>query len=700
MMKYREILQSTLRDGSPDQITFYEEFMDLGQNFGENYLLLLRSYYRQKYEGKKFDLIVAQAAPALKFLVSYGEELFPGVPTIFGLVSKNRIEGLSLRDNVVGVVQESRFDRTVEAAIQLQPNVRKVVVLSGTSEADQRFLETARNEFRKFQGQLEFTYLTDLSLSALEKEVALLDPDAVVFYLTVYRDGAGETFAQTELIGRLAKVAKVPIYSHLDGFIEAGAIGGFVVSLDVDAREVGSIGKRVLAGEKPENVIARQTDLNRYMFDWRKLRQFGIDERRLPAGSIILFKQPTFWELYKWRVVAAVSLIILQALLIIGLLLNRTRRRKAEAETARFAAEVEAEHERLEKVVKNVPGIVWEARVDPVTNSLKTVFVSSYVEDMLGYTVDEWLTTPNFATKIMHQDDRETFLHERTAILDRSGEGVLGFRWIAKDGRLLWVEAHAAAIKDESGNTVGLRGVTMDITERKRDEQVRQQLTGRLLTLRDEEQRRIAAELHDGLGQSLAIIKNRAQIGMRDKANRDQIMEQLNEIAATATSSILEVRSIAHNLRPYELDRLGLVAAIESMIERISASTTINFSTYFDAIEGLLSPEAETSVYRIIQEGLNNVVKHSHADAAHVEIKNSLKEVTISVSDNGQGTVRPTQQTNGNKVGGFGLVGIAERVRQLGGSLFIDSQPGNGTKLTVRLELQNVVATEPTYYSS
>ena len=101
----------------------------------------------------------------------------------------------------------------------------------------------------------------------------------------------------------------------------------------------------------------------------------------------------------------------------------------------------------------------------------------------------------------------------------------------------------------------------------------------------------------------------------------------------------------------------------------------------------MLSPEAETSVYRIAQEGLNNVVKHSHATEASIEIKKSETQLVISVQDNGNGVPRPSPKDNGNSARGFGLAGIAERVRVLGGSLAIDSEPSRGTTITVRLEL-------------
>ncbi len=228
--------------------------------------------------------------------------------------------------------------------------------------------------------------------------------------------------------------------------------------------------------------------------------------------------------------------------------------------------------------------------------------------------------------------------------------------------------------------------------EQHKADQSLQQLTGRLLLLQEEERRRVAAELHDGLGQSLAIIKNRATICLRNPSDHQQVQEQLDEISATATSAIEEVREIAHNLRPYELDRLGLVAAIESMIGRVADSTSINLSADLERIDGLLSLEAETSVYRIVQEGLNNVVKHSNATTARVEIKRTGKQLVITVQDNGSGMSPSATAHNGHNDRGFGLAGISERVRLLGGSHTIDSAPARGTRLTVRLESSHVAA--------
>ena len=147
------------------------------------------------------------------------------------------------------------------------------------------------------------------------------------------------------------------------------------------------------------------------------------------------------------------------------------------------------------------------------------------------------------------------------------------------------------------------------------------------------------------------------------------------------------MREIAHNLRPYELDRLGLASAVESMVRKVSTATSMQLSTDLDQIDGLLSSAAEISVYRIVQEGLNNVIKHAAASEAHVGIKRINGEMVVSIHDNGKGIGPSREARSESNGGGFGLAGIAERARMLGATHEIDSTPGLGTTLTVHLKL-------------
>jgi len=174
----------------------------------------------------------------------------------------------------------------------------------------------------------------------------------------------------------------------------------------------------------------------------------------------------TAWENYRWQIIGAVSLMLVETLLIVFLLISRARQRRAEAERERFAQLAESEHRRLDEFLSNVPGLVWESRVNTDGLTRRENFVSQHVQKMLGYTVEEWMSEPRFWLKIIPEEEREQTLRMNDAIFASRSDGVVQHRWKTKDGRLLWVEAHVSVIFDHNV-PVGLRGVTLDITERK-----------------------------------------------------------------------------------------------------------------------------------------------------------------------------------------------------------------------------------------
>jgi signal transduction histidine kinase/streptogramin lyase len=217
----------------------------------------------------------------------------------------------------------------------------------------------------------------------------------------------------------------------------------------------------------------------------------------------------------------------------------------------------------------------------------------------------------------------------------------------------------------------------------------------RLIESQENERKRIAAELHDGLGQNLLVIKNRALLGLNFADGADKAAEQLNEISASATQALSEVREISYNLRPYHLDRLGLKDAVEAMIERIAESSGIDFAFEIADLDRVFSKEAEINFYRVVQECLNNIVKHSQATAARVSIEIIESALHLTVADNGRGFAAKTDLLNPQSAirnpqsKGFGLTGIAERVKILGGVYSIQTAPGEGTTVSVRINLPN-----------
>jgi signal transduction histidine kinase len=203
----------------------------------------------------------------------------------------------------------------------------------------------------------------------------------------------------------------------------------------------------------------------------------------------------------------------------------------------------------------------------------------------------------------------------------------------------------------------------------------------------EEERRRIAVNLHDSLGQTLLVVKHRAMAAIESLAEGQRVQSQLEEISNVTSNAIQEVRRITHGLRPYQLDRLGLTQAIRASVNEASKSSLILFASRVESIDGLFDKDAEIHVYRIVQEGITNVVKHSAATEATVVIKKQPTAVSISIRDNGRG-FDPAKLSSQPHNFGYGLSGIAERVHILKGTVVIDSQPGAGTSLAVEIPLR------------
>ena len=224
------------------------------------------------------------------------------------------------------------------------------------------------------------------------------------------------------------------------------------------------------------------------------------------------------------------------------------------------------------------------------------------------------------------------------------------------------------------------------VAELKREQTAQQEFSRRLIVSQESERRRIAAELHDSLGQHLLLIKNRAALGEQFAPAPSQAREQFDEINLSAAKAIGEVRAISYNLRPLNLERLGLTAVLEEMIENVSSAVGIQFSTDIEPLDNLFTPEDEISFYRIIQESVNNIIKHSGATKANLEIWREGRELHAAVRDNGRG-FDPGAVTNGRGPGGLGLTSIAERVRMLGGTYTINSNARQGTTLDLKVPI-------------
>lgn len=336
-------LPRILEHGLGASLDYYAEYLDLGRFPDEGYQNAVREFLQKKYKEQRFDLVVAMHDIALQFVAAHRQELFPGVPIVFASTAANTRR----LPNSTGIIAPYDFGSTLALAAVLQPEIRRVVVVTGADRRDVEFERQARSQFRPFEQRFAFTYLGGLPTRELEHRLATLPADAVVYYLLVNRDGSGESFHPLEYLDRITAVTNVPVYCWVDSAMGRGIVGGSLKSQSKQVEILGGLALRVLRGDAADSIPTISPDLNVTGIDWRQLERWRIDAARVPKGTLVLFREPSAWDRYKVYIVGAVAVLLAQSALIAALLVQRRRRRTAEAQVRGSQYELRQSYERI-----------------------------------------------------------------------------------------------------------------------------------------------------------------------------------------------------------------------------------------------------------------------------------------------------------------------------------------------------------------
>ena len=445
------------------------------------------------------------------------------------------------------------------------------------------------------------------------------------------------------------------------------------------AKETAGIALRVLRGEKAEDIPVAAPPPNINLFDWRQLRRFHISEASLPPGSIVRFKELTIWEQYKGRIIAVLAILILQTLLLAGLLFERARKRRA---TRRLA---ESE-ERFAKAFK----------ANPQPMSVTTLADGRYLDvnesflRMSGYTQDEVVGHTSNELKIFENpDDRDSTLVQPLLRAGVVRNFELKFR--TKNGafRTLLSSAELVELTGEQCILVA----SSDITERKTLEQELTHLTAQLFRSQDEERRRIARELHDGTAQNLfAISVNLAKVDQLDQTQKEEMHKLIAECVSLGDESLQEIRTLSYLLHPPLLDQAGLVSALQWYAQGFSKRSGIYVEVFAEPMDRLPA-DFEMALFRVVQESLTNVLRHSGSETASIRLERISDEIFLEIRDKGHGLGASKQANDAIETEefiemGVGIPGMQQRLRQLGGRLEVTSN-SHGTTITAVLPHTN-----------
>ena len=499
----------------------------------------------QQYRHRKLDLIVLMGPDAIRILQE-PKPIFPNVPVVFCCTAPGQIDQMRSGYRSTGSWFQLEPAKTVEAALALLPETRHLFVVGGQSDYDRRLTALVKTALISYENKLDVTYLTDLPMSKLQERVRHLPDHSIVLYLSFFKDAQGREFLNiAEALPMIAGAANAPVFGIVDTQLGHGIVGGFVVSFEEQGKIVGRDALEILAGKPPQDIpIVHGPSL--YLFDWRQLQRWKLDESRLPAGSTVLFRQATLWEQYRQTLLMGLLVLVSLGLLTFYLLFERKQ-------------------------------------------------------------------------------------------LDAA-----------------------------------------------RNEQMR--LSGMLINAHEDERARLASELHDDFSQRIAMLSLGLETaaesipGSPAEANR-----QLHELMNSASELGADLHTLSHRLHSSTLERLGLAAGVAAFCKEFAAQQGIQVVFSHDDVPRSVSPDVALCLFRIVQEGLRNVKKHSGAGNAQVQLERVDDAIHLLISDKGQG-FDVKEVTDGQ---GLGLYSMRERVRLVGGRFEIHSETQKGTRIDVWVPLKN-----------
>jgi signal transduction histidine kinase len=500
----------------------------------------LRDGIVRKYRNLKLDLIVLVGPDPLRLFAEPSRTFYPGVPVVFCCSSPSQADQRSTDSRSTGSWIQWAPAKTLDAAIRLLPDTHQLFVIAGRSRYDLGLTALVKAELNSYENRLDVTYLTDLPMSKLLERVRHLPSHSIVLYLTFFKDIEERGFLNSiDVLPRITAASNSPVFGLSDTYLGRGIVGGYVVSFEEQGKVAARDVIEILGGKPPRDIPIVQA-AGTYVFDWREVQRWKLDESKLAAGSTILFRAPSVWEQDKRALLSGFLIILSLGLLTIYLLFERKQLNQAR--------------------------------------------------------------------------------------------------------------------------------------------KAQERLSGLLITAQEQERSRLAAEIHDDFSQRMAVLS----LGLETAAegiseSMPETNRQMQELIESASEIGADLHTVSHRLHSSTLERLGLVAGVGSFCKEFNAQHGAPVAFSHHNVPPSVSPEIALCLFRIVQEGLRNVQKHSRAAHADVKLEMLDGELHLSISDEGQGF--DTKDTSGRQ--GLGLWSMRERARLVNGRLEIHSEKEKGTRIDV-----------------
>ena len=549
-----DLIESAVRVRVRGEVNFYTVFMDHQRFDGDkSYRDNLAETIRREYKQTKLDVVIAAGIEALQLATQYHEKVFPGVPIVFFGLSASELKRAKPMPGMTGVTTSPDLRETIDLALRVHPDTTAVAVIDA---APNFWWRVAHAEVLRHQDKVrEIDVLGPPSPQMLEK-VAALPPHTVILFQLAPASLAEPAVTAFDVLNAAAQ--HLPTYSAwADLCLNHGCIGGAYYDWPKDDLLAGDMAGRVLAGEQLESIPIVDTNNITVQVDWRALQRWHIPESALPAGSVILYRPPSFWDNYRKDIITAIVVSFAVVLLVIGLLWQRARKRRAEAV-------LRESEKRFRVMAESTPTLVWMC--DPrgkitYLNEQRLAFTGP--DPKAGYS-DSWM-------EYVHPDDRRNVQDIVSQALNDRQAFSHEYRLRRSDGVYRWMFDVASPRLNGDGSFAGFIGSAIDVTDQKLAQQALEKVSGQLIEAQEKERRRIARDLHDDICQRLALLSMELDQANRGVNESAEVMKgRLKEIRQHCSEIAGDVQSLSHELHSSRLDYLGIVAAIGGFCHEFS----------------------------------------------------------------------------------------------------------------------------------
>jgi len=373
-------------------VRFSYEYLDLARFAHEaDYLSDVAWFFQEKYSRLKPDVVVTGATLS-EFMLSYGKHMFPGVPIVFAW-SENITPLQAMPEGHYIVSGAVDYEANFRLILQTRPSTKQIHIVVGDSVEERRLVKLISRAAEPFSGRVAFDFLNTLPYAQMMERIRNLDEDSAVLFVRWIKDSEGEAFIPLQVVWEICRESKAPVFSVTSHILGTGVVGGYFYSLELLGEYIVAQAMNLFDGKAPPLPVSKYP-VNEYGFDWRELKRWEIADNLLPPGSKIEYRENNAWDLYKEYILGGIALVLLEAILVFYLVVNRVKRIKVEGQLIQLNtslekivyARTEELHEKnaaLKSATQQLEKINKILELHSITDSLTGLYNRRYVEERI-----------------------------------------------------------------------------------------------------------------------------------------------------------------------------------------------------------------------------------------------------------------------------------------------------------------------------